>query len=714
MFHSAWRAHLVIPSVVAAGYRRRGPTLVAIGTVEAAAAEDFVTGAGLSSSSRVASPPTAAAHTRVMRLGFIAGTVALGASYLHPIMGPASWVGTALFAAGLSLSRTGRLRHALLWIVAFQTLHLVIGFPWLLRMIELSFPDQGLGPSALMTVGFYLLMSLPPSLCIGVTYAALRRWDVAHWWLGPAWGVGEWLRVSLTQTSITDWLVSQWGVTPMMRLLGHAGWWPTLVMGIFASAALGRYLTTRRWRWALAPMVLAGVCLLLPERDARTEHLTGVAAMHTHSTLAMPHTAALQPSTTLLIWPEAALHVLPTLGEVRAPGARIHAPLPGSQVEHLLGLETLVPSVGRFNQAVAVRADGRVIASRAKRLLFPGTERRFFGVGRDQFIVGTAPAVLTVGERQIIAAVCGEYLTRDFVAAGQRLGGELLAILARDGMFPGELALRQLLGVQVLRSVEFHVPSVRASLTGRASIVDANGRVLAVSSRGRNGLLTWQAARGAGDVDFHGEPLADGPPHPSARPGPQPDVAVLYSKKRPRFRTRCPEGRCSYHELESFRCAGAKAKTVIIAGHAAPPTYLSHAAEDVAAAARCFEPELVVVDTCYGASSPLLNALSGLDAVFVGAPTLLPPSGFSYAVGFFADTPPMVRARAVHSSPGAPVLRWRINADLLATQLARVATMDKAELNRRLARRVPPQIRVELGEAGEMLVPVAWKRLRQP
>ena len=486
------------------------------------------------------------------------------------------------------------------------------------------------------------------------------------------------------------------------------------LVGIFACAALGRCLTTRRWRWALVPVVVAGVCIALPEQDARSEVLTGIATMHTNSTLALPHAAALHPNIDLLVWPEAALHVLPMLGEVQRPGAKLQRPLPGSRANHLVGLETLVPSVGRSNQVVAARADGRVIASRAKRLLFPGTERRFFGVERDRFIVGKATVTLTLGERRVISAVCGEYLTRDFVAEGQALGGELLAILARDGMFPGEIALRQLLGVQVLRSAEYRVPSVRSSLTGRASIVDANGRVLGVSSRQRNGLLTWQSDRGVRDVDFLGESLTDARSQPNARPAPAPDVAVIYSKKARRYRTRCPEGRCSYHAIESFQCAGARAKTVIVAGHAAPPVYLSTTSDVIANAVRCFEPELVVVDTCYGASSPLLNALSGLGAIFVGAPTLLPPAGFAYASGFFGSTSAMARARAVHSSPGAPMLRWRMNAGELTAQLARVAAMDRTELNRRLARRVPPQIRVELGQSGDMLVPVEWRRFRRP
>ena len=69
----------------------------------------------------------------------------------------------------------------------------------------------------------------------------------------------------------------------------------------------------------------------------------------------------------------------------------------------------------------------------------------------------------------------------------------------------------------------------------------------------------------------------------------------------------------------------------------------------MAAAIRCHEPELVVIDTCFSASSELLTALGDLDAVNVAASLLLPSSGFVYGPAFVAAADPMVRAAAVQT-----------------------------------------------------------------
>lgn len=646
--------------------------------------------------------------SHAIRGAFVVGAVLVGLAYLHPALGPAAWLGTALFAAALSASGTRPLLPTLGWIVAFQTVLLFVGFPWLYRMLQLMFEGKS-SPALLgMMLGFYLLTSLPPSLLIGAAFVAFRRRDGVHLWLGPAWGVGEVLRLHVTQTSLSDWLVTQWTTPPVLAALGQLGWWPTLLLCLFACGSLGRALAQRRWQAALPFPAIALAFAALPAVAPRAERLEGIAAIHTGSTLDLPLARAVDEAVTLVVWPEHALDIAPTMGEVSERGPRLVPLLDGSAADHLVGLVTALPSVGRFNQVVAMRADGRVVASRAKRILFPGGERRFLGFGEDSYTAGTAPPKLTIGAHAIIPAVCGEYLTRGLVDEGRSLGGEVLAVVARDWMFPGEVATRQLLGVQVLRSVELGVPSVRSSYGGRSSFVGADGAVLAVSSRVRNGILTWNAQRGARDVDYFGVSLEGEP----AAPPPRHDIAVLYSTTAPRFRTRCPEGRCAYHALESFECGPQRAKTVIVAGHASPPTYLSHPPSEVAAAVRCFEPELVVVDACYGASSPIVEALSDLDAVFVGAPTMLPVAGFDYGPAFFEDASPWARAQAVKSAPGAPVLRWAIRSAELSATLARVAAMDGDELHERMARRAPTQIRIELGEDGYVLVPVDWARVR--
>ncbi len=246
------------------------------------------------------------------------------------------------------------------------------------------------------------------------------------------------------------------------------------------------------------------------------------------------------------------------------------------------------------------------------------------------------------------------------------------------------------------------------NLTGYALFVSSDGRVLAQSGTDQNGFLMWDEARGARDVDFYGRTIDTGMPALV----PAPNTAVLYSQYAPALRARCPEGRCSYHAIEDFECREARAATVIIAGHGQPPTYLSRDAETVAAAVRCFEPELVVVDTCYGASSGLLASLGDLEAVVVAAPTLLPFSGLGFEPEFFTAEDPERRAVAIRSPPGGELLRWRVDQTSLAATLERVASMDATTLGKHIARRSPAEVKVPLGTSGSVLVPVDWTRVR--
>ncbi|MFO7561136.1 MAG: nitrilase-related carbon-nitrogen hydrolase [Enhygromyxa sp.] len=647
-------------------------------------------------------------HAKWIALAYTLCGALLGLAMVHPRFAVCAWLSVACMAAALTWTRSllGAFGGAL-WA---HSVTRIVGLNWVAGMNELIFDHTPVEAYAFLAAQS-LVWALPLAVGIGLGFAAFRRRIAPCLWLPPAWGLGEVLRFDvLMNVNIGDWLITQWTFEPVLRTLGHLGWWPTHCACLFAAACVGQAVATRSRAVALPGLgVGAGLLLVPPLPNPGVELLEGVAAIHATSTVDLPHAQALDAGSEdpveLLVWPEAHLHLRPYLLEGEIHGVRLRRLVHRAEADHLIGLTTSFPHRGQQNQVVALDAEGRVLGNRAKKLLLPVAERRHFGVGDNRFVPGRAPALLELDGRAIIPLICGEFMSRELIAEGRREGGELLVVVARDQMMVNDRAKRQLLALQVMRSVEYGVPSIRASYGGWAYFISADGRVLARSGNTRSGLLRWDEQHGPRDVDFRGYDIAD--PPPPARP----EIAVLFSREAPEYRARCPEGRCSYHALEDFRCPSRGAATVIVSGHGEPPSYLSHPAEQLAAAIRCFAPELIVIDTCFGASSELLAELADLDAVVVAAPFLLPSAGLNYGPAFFEEGSAIARARAVTSPHDAKLLRWRLDGEALAAAIAEVAELDAAALRDGLVRRDPPYVGVEVEPGATVLVPFAGARL---
>lgn len=626
-----------------------------------------------------------------------------GAALATPTLALLAWPSIAVLAVALTRTRSSWV--ATVGALISQFVGRVVGCPWAWQAADQIF-DYGPVTEATIAFGQLASWAIPNTLTIGLFHRLCRGRVAVRFWLPLAWALGEVLSYSLSQVCLDEWLNTQWRVTPVLRALALVGWWPLLFGSLFAAASIGEALAVRSVRIALPALALIGSLALAPPiPEHKEERLGGIAALHVNSTVDLPH--RLPDGVDLLVWPEAALDLQPLLAEGPGKGVVIPPPLPGANVNHLIGLITAMPNGVRQNSVLAVTAEGQVLQGRAKRVLMPIAERRALFFGRDRYHVGTRPVRLDVSGRSIAALVCGEAFSRALAAEAKESGAELLALVAREAFMPTDIAQNQLLAIQVMRSVEFGLPSVRASYGGHAAFVAADGRVLARSGRTRNGILVWDPERGGRDFDFRGRSITAGPPPAD----PAPDVAVLYSEQAPALRARCPEGRCAYHGIERFTCPGVQTSAVIVSGHGQPPDYLARPAAEIAAAVRCFRPQLVVIDTCFGATSELLKSLGDLDAVFVAAASLLPPSGFIYGPGFFSETDPQVRASAVNTLPLTELLRWRIDRGALDSLLAGVDAMDAEALGARLARRRPATVKVDLPGGGPVLVPVSWERL---
>lgn len=181
----------------------------------------------------------------------------------------------------------------------------------------------------------------------------------------------------------------------------------------------------------------------------------------------------------------------------------------------------------------------------------------------------------------------------------------------------------------------------------------------------------------------------------------------------------CPPERCEWLVLDQRLCGSAQAPvpTVVLSGHSGPPQVLGRSPEEVAALLACLEPELLVLDTCYGFSAPLLDALldQGLTPLVVGTTDKLSVEGWRYRPAFFRDAPLSPRQRARHVRPryGERRLTWVPERASLDAGAALLASWGPEELEARLQRVAPNLVLVPV-DGRSMVVPVPPERFLRP
>ncbi|MFP2932041.1 hypothetical protein ACLESO_44130 [Pyxidicoccus sp. 3LG] len=187
----------------------------------------------------------------------------------------------------------------------------------------------------------------------------------------------------------------------------------------------------------------------------------------------------------------------------------------------------------------------------------------------------------------------------------------------------------------------------------------------------------------------------------------------------PILHTYCPEGLCAYLDLEDFECPDElppPAEVLIVGGHSVPPEYLAAPPEAIARVVRCLRPRLLVLDTCYGFSSPLLDAVASArpPMLVIGATYKLPPAGLVYDDAFYTALPPEERARHLRTRSGRALEYWWTDPEALRMALDDVAGWDVPRLTANLQRKHPNLVRVPLrGGEATLLVPVPPERFRR-
>ena len=207
---------------------------------------------------------------------------------------------------------------------------------------------------------------------------------------------------------------------------------------------------------------------------------------------------------TLVLWPELALQfpfaARPELWQRIAETSR------ALDLELLVGaphVRTRLFVRERLNSAFLVR-DGRIADRHDKVGLMPFSETRPAGlpIGRDAYLAGLELRPLRSRSGALGVLLCSELLHPGLARRLVSGGAQLLANPSNDDWFSTRAAADHQLAVAVFRAVENRRPVMRPSTNGRAAIIDAHGRMLAVAPYREPAVLEARLRRSDEDTVY--------------------------------------------------------------------------------------------------------------------------------------------------------------------------------------------------------------------
>lgn len=624
------------------------------------------------------------------------GGLLLGAAHLHPRLAPLAWVGLAVFAFGLR--RLERAGARILGVLGGTWAWLWVSQIWLAVSIGhymgpvVGRADVPLWMSALAWCCIAAIPAAHTSVPLALGALLPRRWPM-RLWLPVALLAGEALRAAFGFT-MGDVLFSQWTSAPVLRSVALIGSPATLVIAAYAAVAVGESLADARPRGLALALPVALWFALLPPMPANDGALRGVAAMHLANFEARPDPTELPSEVSLVVWPEATIRGAFATWEGPQTSRLALAELAGwDGPRHVVNLR--LKRAGQSMNAIGLTdGAGQVQVLRGKASLVPWGERPYAGMDFlfSTDAVGRVPPLFLADGLRIVPTICYEVYARALLLQGAALGGELLINVANDRAYgPTELGIRQAIGALALAAAETGRPAARASISGRAALISSTGAVLQQSEPGTSGALVWD-----------GEPA-----RPTYR-------TVILSDGGLPDPLACEAPDCLRLDAELRACPEARADAVVVSGHSLPPRYLGQSPEALAAAIACFAPRLVVLDTCYGFSAPLLGALldRGVQARVVGARRQVPKLGLTYGPAFFTADDPEQRSAAIGADGG--VERWTPDRAQLAAAIEATERWSKDELTAQLQRVHPNLVRAPLADSGATaLVLVSKERFQR-
>ncbi len=432
-----------------------------------------------------------------MRSTLLAGLAGLVLVLAFPPYGLAFLALPALAMFLIAIRIATRPSHAWWAGGAFGGVFFSLLFPWIAE----------LGVIALLPLAF--LQALFPLFYAGLLYRS-RASDPIRWVLlaGAGWGLMEFVRERFPLGGF-GWGMVGYPVGEYSALRGAAQWigtsgWSVVVALAAAAAAVAvtdRSLDLRLFApFATMGLLALGGVLFGPTADGTPIDVVivqgsspcpgqrcageraGTYAAH------LELTSRIEPgSADLVVWPEGStgFNVDPILDpaigeEISSQASRIGAVL-------LAGGDRPVSDAEWINANVVWNRDGSLVGEYRKQHPVPFGEyipaRTFFEwipdlsrVPRDM-IRGDGPVVFEVDGNPWGSVISFESSFARYARQHVREGARLLVVATSQASYPFSLASDQLIGITRMRSAEFGVDVVHASVTGRSTFITSGGVV---------------------------------------------------------------------------------------------------------------------------------------------------------------------------------------------------------------------------------------------
>lgn len=405
----------------------------------------------------------------------------MGITHQKPELWFLTWIGIALIPFALKINEK-KLLLALGFI--FQgCIYEIAAHTWYFSIVAKATSDKySLGMVIILAILYIMIMSIPKQLPLYLSSIYKKKVNLPVFlWFPFLFALGEYINLYFTGVSITALLYSQWKFQSILRLLNHFGWNITLVIFIMIPLVFSEMIIHRKKSYFNIFTILVLFLLFQPKINSDIPPiLYETGSVYMDSSNVRP--TKVPPNIKLLIWPEVAMESKPRIKEGKVENVKTRVPLKSKNAFHIIGMETKIGN-GLQNSALVLDPNGNILYSRAKKMLFTGFEKPFFGIKFDYgtpFIAGNSLANLYFNDRSVVSVICFEQIYHDFIKKSIKKNTDLIVIIASDQLMGrSEEVYNQFNSIAVLLAVETGLPVVRSSREGSSVIIAPDGRILA-------------------------------------------------------------------------------------------------------------------------------------------------------------------------------------------------------------------------------------------